>query len=180
MKSRIVAAAVAALAVAQAFCAEIVVRDVTFAADEIPATNPRVERRGETVTHVEVFAPFKVADDGTATTKVAETSVDMDAVTAGLWVKEARRAVGAATPRTFSKIRLKIAIAKLGKLQELETWLSSLEVAPGYSALAAWNDATVIQDDFENFATMYEAAKVALGVTSEQAEAILAACLTEE
>jgi len=86
-----------------------------------------------------------------------------------------------ATPpavRTFSKIRLKMAIAKLGKLAALEAWLSSFEVAPGYSALEAWNDATVIQDDFDGFAQLYAAAKVALGVDDATAEAILEACVT--
>ena len=169
---------VATFAVMAAICASagIVVREVTFPPDEIPATNPRVERRGDTVTHVEVFAPFTVSDDGSARTLVAECHADMDPVAAGLWIKEARRAVGAAQPRTFSKIRLKIAIARIGKLAALETWLASFEVAPGYSALAAWNDAQVISDDFEGFAAFYAAAKSALGVDDATADALLAAC----
>lgn len=163
-----------------AFAASAIdIRDVTFSADEIPATNPRMERRGEVVTHIEVFGPFEEQPDGSIKTRVAETSIDMDVVAAQLWAKEARIAVGAAVPRAFSKIRLKIAIAKLGKLQALETWLASIEVAPGYSALAAWNDAQVIQDDFEGFNTIYAAAKLALDVTDEQAEALLAECLTQ-
>lgn len=82
-------------------------------------------------------------------------------------------------PREFSKIRLKIAIAQLGKLDALEQWLSSFEVAPGYTALEAWNDAQVISDDFEGFDTFFEAAKVVLGVDDAQAEAILAASVAQ-
>ena len=178
-KTKKIAALFAAAVLALAANADIETRSVVFGADEIPATNPRIERRGDIVTHIEVFAPFVVAEDGSATTTVAETSVDMDAVTAGVWIKEARKAVGGRV-RSFSKIRLKIAIAKIGKLSELEAWLASLEVAPGYSALEAWNDAQVIQDDFEGFTRFYEAAKIALGVTDEQAAAILDACQTED
>lgn len=170
---------VAIIAIATLAANAIDIRDVTFSADEIPATNPRIERRGDVVTHIEVFGAFETRPDGSAKTRVAESAIDMDAITAQLWVREAKAALGAATPRTFSKIRLKIAIAKLGKLQALETWLASIEVAPGYSALAAWNDAQVIQDDFEGFKTIYAAAKLALDVTDEQAEALLAQCLAD-
>lgn len=82
-------------------------------------------------------------------------------------------------PREFSKIRLKIAIAQIGKLAELEAWLASFEVAPGYSALDAWNDAQVISDDFEGFSYYYEAAKLALGVDDATAEAIIAASVAQ-
>ena len=78
-------------------------------------------------------------------------------------------------PKTYSKIRLKIAIAKIGKLDALESWLKSFEVETGYSAYDAWIDAQEIADDFEGFAQFREAAKVALGVTEEQAVAILKA-----
>jgi hypothetical protein len=78
-------------------------------------------------------------------------------------------------PKTYSKLRLKLAIAELGKLAELEAWLGSFEVKPGYTALAAWNDAQDISDAFEGFAQFREAAKVALGVTEEQCQAVLRA-----
>ena len=75
--------------------------------------------------------------------------------------------------KTYSKIRLKLAIAELGKLAALEAWLGSFEVKPGYTALAAWNDAQEISDAFEGFAQFREAAKTALGVTEEQCKAVL-------
>lgn len=78
-------------------------------------------------------------------------------------------------PKTYSKIRLKIAIAKIGKLEALEAWLKSFDVESGYSAYEAWIDAQEIADDFEGFGEFREAAKTALGVTEEQAVAILKA-----
>lgn len=164
---------------AVAAMATIITRDVTFSADEIPATNPRIERRGDIVTHIEVFGTFAELPDGGVKAMVAESNIDMDVVTAGVWIKEARKVVRGSVC-TFSKIRLKIAIAQLGKLAELETWLASFEVAPGYSALEAWNDAQVISDDFEGFAQYFAAAKQILGVSDAQAEAILAQCVTTE
>lgn len=75
--------------------------------------------------------------------------------------------------RSFSKIRLKMAIAKAGLLQAFETMLSSIEIAPGYTALDAWNDAQVIRDDFEGFNGMIETIKTSLGVSNEIIEQIL-------
>lgn len=86
--------------------AAIDTREVTFPADEIPATNPRIERRGGMVTHVEVFGGFKEQDDGTVKTVVAETSCEMDAVAAQLWVREARKALGL-TVRTWTPLSIK-------------------------------------------------------------------------
>ena len=158
--------------------AAIEVRDVTFPADEVPATNPRIERKAGVITHIEVFGQFVEQDDGTFKTKVADTSTDMDAVAAAAGVKEARKALGLATPRQFSKIHLKIAVAKLGKLQALEEWLASFEVAPGYTALAAWNDANVIADDFDGFERFYEEALGVLGITKELGDTILSQCIS--
>ena len=82
-------------------------------------------------------------------------------------------------PRTYSKLRIEMAIADLGKWAEFETWLGSIEIKPSYPALRAWNSAQVISDGFEGFDTLLEAAKAALGVTDEQAEAILAAAAVQ-
>ena len=158
--------------------AAIEVRDVTFPADEVPATNPRIERKADVVTHIEVFGPLVEQEDGSFKTKVADTAVDMDSVAAAAWVKEARKALGLATPRQFSKIHLKIAIARLGKLQALEDWLASFEVAPGYTALAAWNDANVIADDFDGFERFYEESLSVLGITKELGDTILSQCIS--
>lgn len=159
--------------------AEIAVRDVTFAASEIPATNPRVERVGTTVTHIEVFGVFVAQPDGSVNTRVSETAIDMDVVAAQLWVNEAKKAVGLSVPKVYSKLKIKMAIANLGYLPALESWLASAEVAPGYSALAAWNDANVISDDFPGFETYYAAALAKFGITREQGDAILSQCIAD-
>ena len=157
----------------------IEIRDVEFPADEIPATNPRIERRGDVVTHIEVFAAFETQPDGSVKTRVAESAIDMDAITAQLWVREAKAAIGAATPTAYSRIKLEIAIAKRGKYPALEAMLSSIEIAPGYTALTAWKSAQVIQDDFEGFQDYYARIIAALGIDKAEADAILASCLAD-
>lgn len=86
-----------------------------------------------------------------------------------------REEEAAARPKRYRKIVLKAAIANLGKLPALNAWLASFEIEPGYSALEAWADANEIATDYPGFAEFYEAAKSVLGVTDEQASAILAA-----
>ena len=157
----------------------IEIRDVEFPADEIPATNPRIERRGDVVTHIEVFAAFETQSDGSVKTRVAESAIDMDAITAQLWVREAKAAIGAATPTAYSRIKLEIAIAKRGKYPALEAMLSGIEIAPGYTALTAWKSAQVIQDDFEGFQDYYARIIAALGIDKAEADAILASCLAD-
>ena len=157
----------------------IEIRDVEFPADEIPATNPRIERRGDVVTHIEVFAAFETQPDGSVKTRVAESAIDMDAITAQLWVREAKAAIGAATPTAYSRIKLEMAIAKRGKYPALEAMLSGIEIAPGYTALTAWKSAQVIQDDFEGFQDYYARIIAALGIDKAEADAILASCLAD-
>lgn len=157
----------------------IEIRDVEFPADEIPATNPRIERRGDVVTHIEVFAAFETQPDGSVKTRVAESAIDMDAITAQLWVREAKAAIGAATPTAYSRIKLEIAIAKRGKYPALEAMLSGIEIAPGYTAWTAWKSAQVIQDDFAGFQDYYARIIAALGIDKAEADAILASCLAD-
>lgn len=159
--------------------AAIEVRTVTFCADEIPATNPRIERHGDVVTHVEVFAAFETQPDGSVKTRVAESAIDMDAITAQLWVREAKAAIGAATPKAYSRIKLEIALAVRGKYAALEALLSGMEIAPGYTAWTAWKSAQVIQDDFEGFQDYYARIIAALGIDKAEADAILASCLAD-
>ena len=157
----------------------IEIRDVEFPVDEIPATNPRIERRGDVVTHIEVFAAFETQPDGSVKTRVAESAIDMDAITAQLWVREAKAAIGAATPTAYSRIKLEIAIAKRGKYPALEAMLSGIEIAPGYTAWTAWKSAQVIQDDFAGFQDYYARIIAALGIDKAEADAILASCLAD-
>ena len=157
----------------------IEIRDVEFPVDEIPATNPRIERRGDVVTHSEVFAAFETQPDGSVKTRVAESAIDMDAITAQLWVREAKAAIGAATPTAYSRIKLEIAIAKRGKYPALEAMLSGIEIAPGYTAWTAWKSAQVIQDDFAGFQDYYARIIAALGIDKAEADATLASCLAD-
>ena len=76
-------------------------------------------------------------------------------------------------PKTYSKLRIKLALAKLGKLQLFESLLSTFEIADGYQALAAWNDAQDISDGFDGFNEFYSTALSALGMTKEQGDQLL-------
>ena len=66
----IVCAAVAATALAE-------VREVTFQPGEVPTENPRIERRGNIITHVEVFGAFETQEDGSVKTRVIESAGDI-------------------------------------------------------------------------------------------------------
>lgn len=168
------------LAALAAFAASAIeIREVEFPADEIPATNPRIERRGDVVTHIEVFGVFETRPDGSVKTRVAESAIDMDAVAAQLWVREARVALGAAMPKVYSRIKLEIALAVRGKYADLETLLSGIEIAPGYTAWTAWKSAQVIQDDFAGFKGYYARIIAALNIDKAEADAILASCLAD-
>ena len=170
----------AAITMLAAFAASAIdIREVTFSAEEIPATNPRIERHGEIVTHIEVFAAFETRPDGSVKTRVAESAIDMDAITAQLWVREARVALGAAMPKAYSRIKLEIALAVRGKYADLEALLSGIEIAPGYTAWTAWKSAQVIQDDFAGFQDYYARIVAALGIDKAEADAILASCLAD-
>ena len=81
--------------------------------------------------------------------------------------------------RSFSKIKLKIAIARNGLLQVFETMLQNMEVAPGYTALDAWNDAQIIRDDFDGFDDMLASIKSNLDVSDEEVDQILSYAKTE-
>lgn len=75
--------------------------------------------------------------------------------------------------RSFSKIKLKIAMATAGVLPEFESFIHEIEVAPGYSAFDAWNDAQIIKDDFNGFDEMLSTIKTTLGVSDEIVNQIL-------
>ena len=78
-------------------------------------------------------------------------------------------------PRTFSKFRLKLAIASAGFLPQFEQLLASVEVLPGYSGAAAFADAVTLDEDNEKFKDAVKAVKSQFGLTDEQVEEILAA-----
>lgn len=82
-------------------------------------------------------------------------------------------------PRTFSKFKLKLAIASAGYLDEFTTMLSSVEVAPGYMGDEAFRDAVTLDEDHPKFRDAVQMAKDNIGLTDEQVEAILAASVAD-
>ena len=116
----------------------------------------------------------KTATGPTSITRVALASSDSpDNWTDCEYAQDIEEEYTEDTPNIYSKLRLKIALAKLGKLQALESWLASFEIVSGYSALAAWGDAQDISDGFEGFQQFYNTALQHLGLTNEQGELIL-------
>ena len=53
--------------------------------------------------------------------------------------------------RTFSRLYLELEIAKLGLIEQFDTLLKSIEIAPGYTAYRAFERANEISEDFPNF-----------------------------
>lgn len=167
-------AVIAVLAALAAFAAPAIeIREVEFPADEIPATNPRIERRGDVVTHVEVFGAFETRPDGSVKTRVAESAIDMDAITAQLWVREARVALGAAMPTIYSKYKAYLALRGAGVWPQVKAWLEANDL---------W-DAFMIANDFSEDDPLFKKGiaelQVVVGWTDEQIAAILALCLAD-
>lgn len=151
----------------------IEIREATFSPEEIPATNPRIERRGETVTHIEVFAAFETQPDGSAKTRVAESAIDMDAITAQLWVREAKAALGAATPTVYSKWKAFLVLSEMGVWPQVKAWLEANNL---WDAFLIANE---FADDEPHFIQGKAALQAQLGLTDEQVAALLARCLAD-
>ena len=77
-------------------------------------------------------------------------------------------------PRTFSKLKLYAALAQAGLWDALVAWLNT-QTFEGINAYTAFMLAQDLAEDHPMFAQWLALAKAALGVTDEQAEAILAA-----
>lgn len=173
---------VALMAATTAALAQIDVREVTFPADEIPATNPRVVKIGTTYTHIEVFGAFDEQEDGSVKTLVAETSINMDSVSAAAWIKDAKTAVGAASPRRWSRLSIKTALAKANMLSAARTFLSGVEIATGYTAWEALTDCDYIEEGYPDpvkWEALLDGAAQALGITREAIDVFLDAIPTE-
>lgn len=80
-------------------------------------------------------------------------------------------------PRTFSKYKLKMAIASAGLLEPFEQLLSSVEVLPGYSAAAAFADAVTLDEGNEKFKDAVMLAKERFDLSDEQIESILSSAV---
>lgn len=77
-------------------------------------------------------------------------------------------------PRTFSKLKLYAALAQANLWEPLVAWLQE-QTYDGVNAYTAFMLAQDLAEGHPMFAQWLTAAKTALGVTDEQAEAILAA-----
>ena len=83
------------------------------------------------------------------------------------------------SPRTFSKYKMKLAIAQAGYLDEFTAMLASVEVAPGYNGAEAFRDALTLDEDHQKFKAAVKMAKDNLGLTDEDVERILAASVAK-
>ena len=79
-------------------------------------------------------------------------------------------------PRTFSKLKLYAALAQAGLWDPLVAWLNT-QTFEGINAYTAFMLAQDLVEDHPMFSQWLIAAKTALGVTDEQAEAILDAAV---
>ncbi len=86
-----------------------------------------------------------------------------------------------APPRTFSKLKLKMALAQAGLLQQFLDVLQGVELieGSGYMASDAFADAVNLSEANDGFKAAVQAAKNELGVTDEDVERILAASVAD-
>ena len=79
----------------------------------------------------------------------------------------------------YSKLKLCIAIASIGKWKQFEEWLNATEIN-GLPLSAAFQQCSYLKDDNPLFAQGKAAAAAALGMTGEQIDAILAQSVDDE
>lgn len=164
---------IATIALCGTLSGQIETRPVTFAANEIPATNPRVEKSGDMTTHIELFAPFVENGDGSVSTTVAESAITMDAMSVASWLKEARAALGL-TVRTFSKRKCVVALKREGVWEQVKAWIVAADLYDEYLA------AQDFKEDDHDFVAGKAALKAQLGWTDEKVESVLATCILEK
>lgn len=84
-------------------------------------------------------------------------------------------------PRVFSKLKLKMALAQAGLLQQFLAVLQGVELieGSGYMASDAFADAVNLSEANDEFKAAVQAAKNELGVTDEDVERILSASVAD-
>ena len=85
-------------------------------------------------------------------------------------------------PRRWSRLSIKTALAQAGMLDAARAFLSSTEIATGYTAWEALTDCDYIEEgypDAEKWSALLDGAAVALGKTREEIDAFLAQIPTE-
>ena len=84
--------------------------------------------------------------------------------------------------RRWTRLSIKTALATAGMLDAARAFLSSTEIATGYTACEALTDCDYIEEgypDAEKWSALLDGAAVALGKTREEIDAFLAAIPTE-
>ena len=85
-------------------------------------------------------------------------------------------------PRRWTRLSIKTALAQAGMLDAARAFLSSTEIATGYTAWEALTDCDYIEEGFggtEKWNALLDGAAVALGKTREEIDAFLDAIPTE-
>ena len=85
-------------------------------------------------------------------------------------------------PRRWTRLSIKTALATAGMLDAARAFLSSTEIATGYTAWEALTDCDYIEEGFggaEKWNALLDGAAVALGKTREEIDAFLANIPTE-
>jgi len=85
-------------------------------------------------------------------------------------------------PRRWTRLSIKTALAKAGMLDAARQFLSSTEIATGYTAWEALTDCDYIEEgypDAEKWNALLDGAAVALGKTRAEIDAFLASIPTE-
>lgn len=85
-------------------------------------------------------------------------------------------------PRRWTRLSIKTALAQAGMLDAERAFLSSTEIATGYTAWEALTDCDYIEEgypDAEKWNALLDGAAVALGKTREEIDAFLDAIPTE-
>ena len=80
---------------------------------------------------------------------------------------------------SYSRIFLKIALANIGKLEAFENLLQTIEIAPGYTAKQAFDDANVIRTDFPKFDEYLNQICTALEIDPPTRLQILNSCIAK-
>lgn len=87
------------------------------------------------------------------------------------------------SPRRWTRLSIKIALAKSGMLDAAQQFLSSTEIADGYTAWEALTDCDYIEEGYggaDAWSALLDGAATALGKTRKEIDAFLDSIPTEE
>ena len=102
------------------------------------------------------------------------------ALQGGEWVQQWR--FDDATPRRWTRLTIKTALAKAGLLADVLEYLALVEIAPGYSAAAALQDCDYIEEGYPDdvhWDEILEGVTIALGKSRAEIDVFLDSLPTE-